>query len=626
MKRYILACTILVGSFSFPYDCSAGPTNGSYPTPSPSPASKQARVRDTYYDKTSEQRGSLQLPEKYGDQYAFADDDLTPVPLDKSIPAQLTFTEIKVNELPELVDEALRRNPLTHQAWETANTQAYALLASKSQFYPTLTINGTATPEYSSALSSKDNDYHRQGIAKYGPQAKLSWTLFDFGGRSANIRAARLNLLASEFGIDQNLQVVALTVIKNYYAYCSACWSIAFLDEQQKILGGVDAQKNAVDEADKRFGIEIESLRLQASLPLPIPAYHSLFALSAPVQDLIPKKQLGRIEGLEIARNKAKVSQAAFVQLLSFSDYKSQYAKSVAREIQANARAQLLASIGVSATDKVKIDVGAIPMDLDPGVIPEKSEPALILYALNHRPDVANAYALSLAAAEKVTAAQSNIYPSMSLSLTAGPTEGQTWDKALMAHTTHSIGRSDDVTAQFTISMTAFDGGNLYNLYQAAKAAAASSSANLDNSRLSAIADVAVSFQTYKYSVEQMKLLYQMNDAAKGEIQNAKDLKAKLAKDLANGVTTVDQEEEKQSASVTIAKATDDATTVSQALPQAVSLVYVSAFALENSLGRLRLYVDGGGSDGRSIGTPGTGIASVSKGASDRTKKQNMSK
>jgi hypothetical protein len=53
----------------------------------------------------------------------------------------------KVWTLPELIDEALKRNPNTVQAWELANAAAADVKVARSAYYPTVTVgaNGGAS-------------------------------------------------------------------------------------------------------------------------------------------------------------------------------------------------------------------------------------------------------------------------------------------------------------------------------------------------------------------------------------------------------------------------------------------------------------------------------------------------
>jgi hypothetical protein len=55
----------------------------------------------------------------------------------------------KVWTLPDLVNEALMRNPSTRSAWESASASAADLGTAKANYYPTLTLSGSVSGNYS---------------------------------------------------------------------------------------------------------------------------------------------------------------------------------------------------------------------------------------------------------------------------------------------------------------------------------------------------------------------------------------------------------------------------------------------------------------------------------------------
>src|SRR5206468_7805623 len=56
----------------------------------------------------------------------------------------------------------------------------------------------------------------------YGPSASVSWLLFDFGGREADVEDARRALYAADWTHNAAIQNVVLTVAQAYYQYLNA--------------------------------------------------------------------------------------------------------------------------------------------------------------------------------------------------------------------------------------------------------------------------------------------------------------------------------------------------------------------------------------------------------------------
>src|SRR5204862_1846233 len=83
----------------------------------------------------------------------------------------------------------------------------------------------------------------------FGPSLTLNYLLFDFGGRSAEVEAARQTLIAADFLHNQAIQDVILRVQQAYYGYLDAKALLtaedATIKERQASLDSADARHNA---------------------------------------------------------------------------------------------------------------------------------------------------------------------------------------------------------------------------------------------------------------------------------------------------------------------------------------------------------------------------------------------
>jgi outer membrane protein len=155
----------------------------------------------------------------------------------------------RVHELTlgDVVDLALRNNPATQISWENARAAAAAYGSAKGQYYPTLDLGASATRTRSVTNSGSATADPWIG----GPTATLSWLIFDLGGRSGSVTAARDALLAADWTHNGVIQDVVLLVQQAYFNYVA---NRALLDAQQ--LTRREAQTNLdVTEERQRQGL-----------------------------------------------------------------------------------------------------------------------------------------------------------------------------------------------------------------------------------------------------------------------------------------------------------------------------------------------------------------------------------
>jgi outer membrane protein TolC len=113
--------------------------------------------------------------------------------------------------LANLVDIALRNSPSTRQAWAEGRAAAAGWAASRSSYWPQL--DGSIEGAYGRIPSV-------QGGRSYATAgATLQYLLLDFGGRSAEARAAREALVAANWNHNQTIQDVLRDVPQAYHTY-----------------------------------------------------------------------------------------------------------------------------------------------------------------------------------------------------------------------------------------------------------------------------------------------------------------------------------------------------------------------------------------------------------------------
>src|SRR5207237_6975574 len=90
-------------------------------------------------------------------------------------------------KLADVIDIALRNNAATGAAWADARAAAASYGAAQGQYYPALSLDGTVTAI--KTVPSAGRLATKQQFLN--PTLNLSWLLFDFGGRSGSVGAAR---------------------------------------------------------------------------------------------------------------------------------------------------------------------------------------------------------------------------------------------------------------------------------------------------------------------------------------------------------------------------------------------------------------------------------------------------
>ena len=120
--------------------------------------------------------------------------------------------------LPEVIDIALRNNPVTRASWARARSAAAVVGEKRAEWYPEIAIGANVTRQKSTTFGGASTFFQ----TTWGPSATLSWLLLDFGGRSGDVAEARESLFRAGWLHDATLQNVVLDVTSAYYLYGNA--------------------------------------------------------------------------------------------------------------------------------------------------------------------------------------------------------------------------------------------------------------------------------------------------------------------------------------------------------------------------------------------------------------------
>ncbi len=184
--------------------------------------------------------------------------------------------------ITELVAIALENHPSTKQAWWNANRAAAALGNAKSDYYPSLALDTFINHGRDfKFINGPDTNYT---IA--GANLLLSMMLYDFGERSANVRAAKMSLLAANWQVDWNIQKVMVAVLENAYT---------MLHAQETLL----AARISLEDAERLLNATIELNR--AGLSPISDVYTARAAFAQMKMELTKQKSLRTIQNGKLA-------------------------------------------------------------------------------------------------------------------------------------------------------------------------------------------------------------------------------------------------------------------------------------------------------------------------------------
>ena len=176
-----------------------------------------------------------------------------------SIPAELRAAG-RMWTLTDIVDVGLANNPQTRAAWNTARAASAAVSISLGAYLPS--IGATLTGTKQKAVFAGGQFIIDQTTLT--PAASLNLLIFDFGGREADVRSARMALEAANWTQNAVLQNVILEIEGVYYQYLAAR---ALLEAQETSRKGAQANYDAANERH-RAGVATIADVLQAKTAL----------------------------------------------------------------------------------------------------------------------------------------------------------------------------------------------------------------------------------------------------------------------------------------------------------------------------------------------------------------------
>ena len=172
-----------------------------------------------------------------------------------AIPADLQ-QRIRKLTLSEVVDIGLGNNPATRLSWANARAAAAAYGSERGAYFPT--IDGDVTATRLKTVASQGRSAVTQSV--FNPSLNISYLLFDFGGRSGTVGAARNELIAANYTHNATLQGVVLQIQSAYFQYVA---NRALLDAQRTTEREARTNLTAAEERN-RVGVATIADVLQA--------------------------------------------------------------------------------------------------------------------------------------------------------------------------------------------------------------------------------------------------------------------------------------------------------------------------------------------------------------------------
>lgn len=339
-------------------------------------------------------------------------------------------------DLPALLDLAMRENPDTRFAWESARQAAANFGAARAPYYPL--VSASSANGYSRTLFPLPGGVVAQ--FKYWqaePLVAMTYTLLDFGRRSASAEAARQTLAVANFSFNRRMQDVVFAVQRSYYALCAA-------------KAAVTAARQNLELAQSDFDAVQQRLNL---------------GLATQPALLLAKERVAQ----------------------------SQYDVANAELTVHEAQASLAAAIGISANLPMEVEsleTVTVPTGLD-GQVDE-----LIATTIKQRPDLAAKVAGLRASEARVALAKAAWYPTVDLSANYGQLIWQ----YTFAGPPNSWANQPQYSALVTLQWDIFTGFKRLNDVRAAEAEDSATRAGVKSAEIGAIAEMWRAYYEFQSS------------------------------------------------------------------------------------------------------------------------------
>lgn len=158
------------------------------------------------------------------------------------------------------IDLALQNNPATRVAWLIARQAQDVVGSRRSAFYPEVDFSTS----FNRTRQATQGGRTIFNSTTFGPSLTLTYLLFDFGGRAAQVEEARQVLISADFAHNQQIQNTILQTEQAYFGYLDAK---SLLDAQAATLKERQANLDAADERH-RAGVATINDVLQARTAL----------------------------------------------------------------------------------------------------------------------------------------------------------------------------------------------------------------------------------------------------------------------------------------------------------------------------------------------------------------------
>jgi TolC family type I secretion outer membrane protein len=139
----------------------------------------------------------------------------------------------------EVVDQALCRNPQTHEAWASARAQAAEVGVASAAYLPDLSARVAASSQRTDGVTTNPRSV----------SLTLAWLLYDSGAREAGLEAARQLLAAAAGTLDATVQTVFLAALQSYYNAQAARAALTATLESEK------ASRESLAAAETRYRV-----------------------------------------------------------------------------------------------------------------------------------------------------------------------------------------------------------------------------------------------------------------------------------------------------------------------------------------------------------------------------------
>ncbi|MGD0961907.1 MAG: TolC family protein, partial [Methylomonas sp.] len=163
--------------------------------------------------------------------------------------------------LSEAIDIALCNNAQVRAAWANIKGQAATLGLARAAYLPSLKASASPLNSHYQYPGTGLHNVDTNAVTLYG---NLTWRLFDFGGRAANMEAANWSMAQALAAQDAQLQKTLNAVIQAYFDAQTASAVVQTKTDAERLAGAI------LDTATQREnrGVSGRNERLQAATAL----------------------------------------------------------------------------------------------------------------------------------------------------------------------------------------------------------------------------------------------------------------------------------------------------------------------------------------------------------------------